>query len=78
MTRRAFRTKYYYQRVGKGAATGSIRTSPKKVQGYADLMDALQYGCFEIDKGLERLASVAITELQGAQMWAVKAATWKD
>lgn len=25
-----------------------------------------------------RLASVAITEAQGAQMWAVKALTWKD
>jgi hypothetical protein len=25
-----------------------------------------------------RLASVAITELQGAQMWAVKALTWKE
>lgn len=25
-----------------------------------------------------RLFSVAITEAQGAQMWAVKAATWKD
>jgi hypothetical protein len=25
-----------------------------------------------------RLASVAITELQGAQMWMVKALTWKD
>lgn len=25
-----------------------------------------------------RLASIAITEAQGAQMWAVKAATWKD
>jgi hypothetical protein len=25
-----------------------------------------------------RLASVAITEAQTAQMWAVKAATWKD
>ena len=25
-----------------------------------------------------RLASVAITELQGAQMWAVKSLTWKD
>lgn len=25
----------------------------------------------------KRLASVAITELQGAQMWAVKAITWK-
>lgn len=26
----------------------------------------------------KRLASIAITELQGGQMWAVKAATWKD
>lgn len=26
----------------------------------------------------KRLASIAITELQGAQMWAVKAITWKD
>lgn len=25
-----------------------------------------------------RLASIAITELQGAQMWMVKAITWKD
>ena len=25
-----------------------------------------------------RLASIAITELQGAQMWAVKALTWRD
>lgn len=25
-----------------------------------------------------RLASIAITESQGAQMWAVKAATWRD
>ncbi len=26
----------------------------------------------------KRLASIAITELQGAQMWAVKALTWRD
>ncbi len=26
----------------------------------------------------KRLASVSITELQGAQMWAVKALTWRD
>jgi hypothetical protein len=25
-----------------------------------------------------RLYSIAITEAQGAQMWAVKAATWRD
>ena len=27
---------------------------------------------------VKRLCSVAITEAQGAQMWAVKAITWKD
>ncbi len=26
----------------------------------------------------KRLCSVAITEMQGAQMWAVRALTWKD
>ena len=26
----------------------------------------------------KRLASIAITEAQGAQMWAVKTVTWKD
>lgn len=26
----------------------------------------------------KRLASIAITELQGAQMWSVKCLTWKD
>lgn len=53
MTRRAFRTKYYYQRVGKGSGDGFYSDVPKKVQGYADLMDALQYGCFEVEKGLD-------------------------
>jgi transposase-like protein len=53
MTRRAFRTKYYYQRIGKGSGDGYYSAEPKKVQGYADLMDALQYGCFEIEKGLK-------------------------
>lgn len=27
---------------------------------------------------VKRLCSIAITETQGSQMWAVKAATWKD
>jgi len=53
MTRRAFRTKYYYQRVGKGTGDGFYSDAPKKVQGYADLMDALQYGCFELEKGID-------------------------
>lgn len=53
MTRRAFRTKYYYQRVGKGSGDGVYTDKPKKVQGYGDLMDALQYGCFELERGLD-------------------------
>ncbi len=31
-----------------------------------------------ISPEVKRMASVAITEAQTAQMWAVKAATWKD
>ena len=57
MTRRAFRTKYYYQRVGKGSGDGFYNDVPKKVQGYGDLMDALQYGCFEVGKGLDLTAA---------------------
>lgn len=53
MTRRAFRTKYYYQRIGRGTGDGVYADKPKKVQGYADLMDALQYGCFELGRGLD-------------------------
>lgn len=52
MVRRAFRTKYYYVRIGKGSADGVYSDTPKKVQGYEDLMNAIQYGCFELDKGL--------------------------
>ncbi|WP_226019512.1 hypothetical protein [Novosphingobium sp. FKTRR1] len=53
ITRRAFRTKYFYQRVGKGTGEGFYADVPKKVQGYSDVMDALQYGCFEVEKGLD-------------------------
>jgi hypothetical protein len=44
-----------------------------------DIMDELK-GLAESDTdnaGRARLASIAITEAQGAQMWAVKAITWK-
>jgi hypothetical protein len=48
-------------------------------QGFADIIDQMQ----ELRTASEsaeqkRLASIAITEAQGAQMWAVKALTWKD
>lgn len=48
-------------------------------QGFAlliDQMDTLRQNSQSSEQ--RRLASVAITELQGAQMWAVKALTWKD
>ncbi len=71
MLRRAFRTKYYYQRIGKGATgDGFYADQPKKVQGYGDLMDALQYGCFELEKGLGLHATApgAIGGLAGAKL----------
>lgn len=41
-----------------------------------DKMDEVRKQAWHSEKG--RLASVAITEAQGAQMWAVKAVTWED
>lgn len=46
---------------------------------YAQIIDemvAMRGGSESPDAS--RLASIAITEAQGAQMWAVKAITWKD
>ena len=47
-------------------------------QAFADLIDQMN-DLRQMNGSPEqaRLASVAITELQGAQMWAVKAVTWK-
>lgn len=48
-------------------------------QDYAKIIDQMN----DLRNGSEsseqkRLASIAITEAQTAQMWAVKALTWKD
>ncbi len=46
-------------------------------QGYANIIDDLhQTRVDSEDPEVKRLCSIAITEAQGAQMWAVKAATW--
>lgn len=47
---------------------------------YAEIIDQCQAGKTLPGQTPEkmRLFSVAITEAQGAQMWAVKAATWRD
>lgn len=44
----------------------------------ADLIDEIhELRTNQPDAEIYRMASIAITELQTAQMWAVKAATWK-
>ena len=48
-------------------------------QLYADIIDELDVIRTTDPSGeVRRLASIAITEAQGVQMWAVKAVTWKD
>ena len=48
-------------------------------QGFANLIDQMNDLRTNSTSGEQkRLASVAITEAQTAQMWAVKALTWKD
>lgn len=52
-------------------------------QGFADLIDQMHALRTRTDGSapdpeVMRLASVAITEAQGAQMWAVKALTWRS
>lgn len=49
-------------------------------QFYANIIDQMNdfRNKLETSPEQKRLASVAITEAQGAQMWAVKALTWKD
>lgn len=47
---------------------------------YADVIDQLDTlrKSDTASKEIQRLCSVAITEAQSAQMWAVKAITWKE
>ena len=49
-------------------------------QAYADIIDHLHELREEQPYGKEqaRLASIAITQAQDAQMWAVKAITWRE
>ena len=46
---------------------------------YAEIIDELDYLRKTSESSeVKRLASIAITEAQTAQMWAVKGITWKD
>lgn len=44
---------------------------------FADVIDRMNYLRLQSDDAeVKRMASIAITETQAAQMWAVKAITW--
>ncbi len=53
-----------------------VSTAKQKCANLIDTMNTLRS---TTESGeVKRLCSVAITELQTAQMWVVKALTWKD
>lgn len=60
---------------GEGGVATQIHTIK---QHYANIIDYLNGQRTEERSERNRLLSVAITEAQSAQMWAVKAITWKD
>lgn len=48
-------------------------------QKFADIIDQMNdLRSSTTSQEVKRMCSVAITEAQAAQMWAVKAITWKD
>jgi len=52
--RKAFNTKYAWRRVAVGSeAGGRFDSKPLKLQGYSDVMDALGYLAFEVERGVE-------------------------
>ena len=53
-------------------------TVQKVKELYAEIIDLLNDLRADQRNEQSRLLSVAITEAQGTQMWAVKAITWKD
>lgn len=56
---------------------GEVDRCKQQVANSIDQMHALR-SKEDASPEQKRLASIAITEMQGAQMWAVKALTWKD
>ncbi len=54
----------------------AVTTVKKYYAQIIDDMNSLRSG--DISPEAKRLYSIAITEAQTAQMWAVKAITWKD
>lgn len=57
----------------------SMNASVDRIKSlYAQIIDEMAVLRNTRGGEMSRLASVAITEAQGAQMWAVKAITWRD
>ena len=56
---------------------GSSHEVAKCKKEFADVIDRMNYLRIQSeDPEVKRMASIAITEAQTAQMWAVKAITW--
>ena len=56
-----------------------VDTVKRQFAAIIDTLDELRRTAGAANRGeMGRLASIAITEAQTAQMWAVKALTWKD
>ena len=54
----------------------AVHECKRKFAEVIDHMNALRLNSDSAE--VKRMASIAITEAQGAQMWAVKALTWRD
>ena len=68
-----------YKAVGLTFNPGGDEKVTRVKQLYAEIIDLMAEIRVEADRSEKgRLCSVAITEAQTAQMWSVKAITWKD
>lgn len=69
---------YGQRAVGLTFNPGGNEDVARVKQLYADIIDELNNGRDKTENPeVKRLCSIAITEAQTAQMWAVKAITWK-
>lgn len=65
--------------VGLTFNPGQSHEVDKCKREFADVIDRMNYlRQFTESAEVKRMASIAISEAQTAQMWAVKAITWKD
>lgn len=60
----------------KGVTRSMVDTTKENCANLIDDLNNLRNNSESAEQ--KRLASIAITELQSAQMWAVKAITWQD